>query len=95
LAAAWQGQNGLSLRDHRMQLLIRDATLYREAQTKAKAAVAKQVPPVQRPGVAGSTPTAREAELTALNKQLDGARSSMTGARAAAALVAARRRAAG
>ena len=43
---------GSSLRDHRVQLLIRDATLWRDAQAKAKAAAAKPFPPVQRPGVA-------------------------------------------
>src|SRR5436190_6763695 len=53
LAASWQGQKDLSLRDHRVQLLVRDAALWREAQQKAKAAVAKPVPPVQRPGEIG------------------------------------------
>ena len=33
LAQSWQGQKDLSLRDHRVQLLIRDATLWREAHT--------------------------------------------------------------
>jgi hypothetical protein len=49
LAQSWNGQKDLSLRDHRVQLLIRDATLWREAQAKAKAAATKPVPPVQRP----------------------------------------------
>jgi hypothetical protein len=51
LVPLWHGQKELSLRDHRVQLLIRDATLWHEAQAKAKAAAAKPVPPVQRPGV--------------------------------------------
>jgi hypothetical protein len=95
LIASWNGSKDLSLRDHRMQLLIRDATLWRDAQAKAKAAVTRPVPPVQRPGVAGGTATAREAQLQALNKQLDGAKGSYDGAKAAAALLAARRRAVG
>ena len=32
---SWNGARDLSLRDHRVQLLIRDATLWREAQAKA------------------------------------------------------------
>src|SRR6516225_957071 len=54
LVPLWNGQQELSLRDHRLQLLIRDATLWREAQTKAKAKAeaVKPVPPVQRTGAA-------------------------------------------
>ena len=63
LAASWQGQRDISLRDHRMQLLIRDAMSWREAQTKVRAAVTKPVPPVQRPGVAPDRSAGREAEI--------------------------------
>ncbi|HET9246531.1 MAG TPA: hypothetical protein VFO15_12070, partial [Xanthobacteraceae bacterium] len=52
LLPLWNGHKELSLRDHRLQLLIRDATLWREAEKKAKAAATKPVPPVQRPGAA-------------------------------------------
>ncbi len=41
LAKSWSGEGDISLRDHRMQLLIRDATLWREAQSKAKSATPK------------------------------------------------------
>ena len=40
----WAGESAFSLRDHRVQLLIRDATLWREAQTKAKTAMPKAQP---------------------------------------------------
>jgi len=51
LGKLWNGEASLSLRDHRAQLLIRDAARYRDAQKAVKAPV-KVVPQVQRPGVA-------------------------------------------
>jgi hypothetical protein len=90
LAGSWNGEKDLSLRDHRMQLLIRDATLWREAQQKAKAAVQKPVPPVQRPGVTQGRNAGREAEIQNLQKQLQTA-NGMNATRIAAQLVAARR----
>ncbi len=50
LAESWNGSKDLSLRDHRMQLLIRDAVKWREAQAKARVAPKAPLPPVQRPG---------------------------------------------
>jgi hypothetical protein len=90
LAASWNGEKDISLRDHRMQLLIRDATLWREAQTKAKAAVVKPVPPVQRPGVAQAKNAGAQAEIQNLTKQLETARGP-NATRIAAQLIAARR----
>jgi hypothetical protein len=90
LAASWQGQHGLSLRDHRVQLLIRDATLWREAQQRAKAAVARPVPPVQRPGVSHPKGAAQDAVIQNLNRQLENA-SGVNALRTAARLVAAKR----
>jgi hypothetical protein len=90
LAQSWNGRNDLSLRDHRVQLLIRDATLWREAQQKAKAATARPVPPVQRPGVAQPRGAAQEAQIQNLTKQLDET-SGVNALRTAAKLVAARR----
>src|SRR5205085_718859 len=46
LGRSWNGRGDLSLRDHRVQLLVRDAILWRDAQAKAKAATTKPVPPV-------------------------------------------------
>src|SRR5581483_5301032 len=71
LVALWNGQRGISLRDHRLQLLIRDGIRYREAQQKARLAAAKPVPPVQRPGVAQPKGAARDAQLQALTTKLD------------------------
>jgi hypothetical protein len=90
LVPLWNGQKELSLRDHRLQLLIRDATLWREAQAKAKAAATKPVPPVQRPGAATPRQGTDEARVQHLTQRLE-----QTGSlRDAAALVRARRTAA-
>ena len=90
LVPLWNGQRELSLRDHRVQLLIRDATLWRDAQAKAKAAAAKPVPPVQRPGVSQPKGAAQEAQVQALTTKLE-----KTGSlKDAAALLRARRSAA-
>jgi hypothetical protein len=87
LVPLWNGRQGLSLRDHRVQLLIRDATLWREAQAKARAAASKPVPPVQRPGVSQPRGAAQEAQVQALTTRLD-----KTGSlKDAAALLRARR----
>ena len=87
LAQSWNGQRDLSLRDHRVQLLIRDATLWREAQAKAKAAAVRPVPPVQRPGAASARQGTDEARVQHLTQRLD-----QTGSlKDAAALVRARR----
>ena len=71
LGKSWNGQGDLSLRDHRVQLLVRDAIMWRDAQAKAKAATTKPVPPVVRPGAATAQPAAREQELQSLSKRLD------------------------
>jgi hypothetical protein len=87
LAQSWHGQKDLSLRDHRVQLLIRDATLWRDAQAKAKAAATRPVPPVQRPGVSQPKGAAHEAQVQALTTKLE-----KTGSlKDAAALLRARR----
>jgi hypothetical protein len=90
LAQSWQGQKDLSLRDHRVQLLIRDATLWREAQAKAKAAATRQVPPVQRPGTARPAGEARTQQIENLSKRLETA-SGVNALRAGADLLKARR----
>lgn len=90
LARLWNGQAALSLRDHRVQLLVRDGLKYREAQAAAKKAAARLLPPVQRPGVAPQRGAARAAELQSLSEHLDAARG-MDALRTAAKLVATRR----
>jgi hypothetical protein len=66
LGSAWNGQASLSLRDHRMQSLIRDAVKYREgeAAAKAKLATPKPLPTVQRPGVSAPRVDTGVASLT-------------------------------
>jgi hypothetical protein len=90
LGKLWNGQAGVSLRDHRLQLLIRDGIKYREAKTAVSKVTAKPLPPVQRPGAAQPRGAAKEAEIQTLSKQLDNA-SGMNALRTAAALVAQRR----
>lgn len=72
LGKAWSGGD-VSLRDHRVQLLIRDATLWRDAQAKAKAKTtqAKPVPPVQRPGTSRPAGADNAAQVQQLESQLD------------------------
>ena len=87
LAAMWNGQASLSLRDHRVQLLIRDGIKYREAQAAKKVVTAKPLPPVQRPGVAPAKNAASIANLENLSRKAE-----QTGdPRDVAALVTARR----
>ena len=86
LAQLWNGQAAISLRDHRLQLLVLDAVKFADAQRAAKAALTKPVPPVQRPGVAQQK--TGDAEIQALKQKLERTGS----ARDAAALVAAQRR---
>lgn len=69
LGSAWNGQASLSLRDHRVQSMIRDAAKFREGQVAAKKAVAKPLPPVQRPGVAA--PRNNDANIQSLSKKLE------------------------
>lgn len=90
LAKFWNGQGEFSLRDHRAQLLIRDAVRYQDAQAKAKANVIKPLPHVQRPGASAPKGAAQDAQIQALTAKLE-----KTGSmKDAAALLAARREAA-
>lgn len=69
LGSAWNGQASLSLRDHRVQSMIRDAVKFREGKATANKAVAKPLPPVQRPGVAA--PRNNDASIQNLSKKLE------------------------
>lgn len=90
LSKSWNGQERFSLRDHRLQSLILDASRYREAQAQAKKVVAKPVPPVQRPGVAPAKNAGGEALIQNLERQLQNA-SGQKAMRLAAQLTQARR----
>ena len=70
LGKLWSGKASLSLRDHRAQLLIRDAARYREAQKVVKAPV-KAVPQVQRPGVAKPRGADDDLRIKNLEQQLE------------------------
>lgn len=86
----WNGKSGVSLRDYRLQDVLLDAAMFREAMRAAKEAKAKPLPPVQRPGV--SQPKGGDtAQVKALDERLN-----KTGSwKDAAALLAAKRRRAG
>jgi hypothetical protein len=83
----------LPIHDHRILLLIRDATRLRDAQERARDVHARPVPPVQKPGAALPRGAARDAHIQNLSKQLDSARG-MEALRLAAKLTAERRRSA-
>src|SRR5262249_54921588 len=70
LGLLWNGQAAISLRDHRMQLLLRDGVRYREAQQKAKAAQQRPVPHVQRPVPAPARDADADDKVRALNDRL-------------------------
>lgn len=70
LMAMWEQGQPLSLRDHRVMLLVRDAMKYRSAQKAAKTATRKPVPPVQRPGAAPNKGEAQAADINILRNKL-------------------------
>ncbi len=87
-ALYWNG-GAISFRDHRMQLVIRDALRFREAQTNVKTAAKRPVPQVQRPGVAEPRSARDEDRIKDLDRRLNQSGS----ARDAAALLVAQRQA--
>ena len=87
LSKLWNGEVSLSLRDHRAQLLIRDAVRYRDAQNVARTKAVKSVPTVQRPG----SPAARMPEADIRNRQLEQQFNKSTSWKDAAELLIARR----
>ena len=70
LAKAWNGEMGISVRDHRIQQLIYDAVRYREAKAKIAQPQAKPVPPVQKPGVSQQKGDTNLAKIDSLKKRL-------------------------
>jgi hypothetical protein len=72
LRAAWHGDSAINMRDHRVQLLLLNAMKYREAKTGAAKPAHKDVPPVQRPGVAGmGTNDDSRTEIATLTRRLE------------------------
>jgi hypothetical protein len=89
LGQAWNGEASLSLRDHRVQLLILDGVKYREAKAGIAKAAPKSVPPVQRPGTSKAPTSASDAEIQSLKAKFEKSGNWKDGA----ALLNARRRA--
>lgn len=73
LGKAWNGQASISPRDHRFQVLVRDAVKYRESQEQARKALAtaKPLPPVQKPGVAPARGAGNAQLVQTLSAKLD------------------------
>ena len=69
LSEMWNGRRAVSLRDHRVQGLLRDAVKYRQAHAAVRAAP-KAVPSVQRPGAAQPSGAADDQRVKALNDKL-------------------------
>lgn len=66
----WEGRKPFMLRDHRAQLLIRDAVRYRAAQKAIPSAKAQPQQPSVRPGVAPAKGAQRVAAVTELQQKL-------------------------
>jgi len=71
LAALASGKERLSIYDHRVQRLLATALKYADVQIASKAAVAKPLPPVQRPGTARPSGQANSERIQALTEQLN------------------------
>jgi hypothetical protein len=71
LGKLWKGEAEISLHDHRLQLLVRDALRFRSAQAAAKNAARLAVPPVQRPGTAQPRGAAAAAAVQNLSERLN------------------------
>lgn len=85
------GQRGISLHDHRAQLLIWEALQYRQAKAQAKAVAPKPLPPVQRPGTATSRSDVNQTAIANLSNRLERATSTADQLRIAAELRQAKR----
>lgn len=71
LQALWNGQSGISLRDHRLQLLLLDGVRLRTAKAQVKNPAPKPVTPVQRPGTAPARGEASAEAIQALKSKLE------------------------
>ena len=89
----WSGQASVSLRDHRMQLLIRDAARYRAAKASvpAKRAAAPATRTL-RPGTPAERASDAQVNLDSLTKNLEASGKLKDGAELLLARRAARRR---
>jgi len=94
LAKAWNGEMAISPRDHRFQLLVYEASKYRELKANAPKAAAKPLPPVQKPGIATSKGDQSASQINSLKDKLKNARG-IEAAKVAAELYRAQRAARG
>jgi hypothetical protein len=96
LSQSWSGEGKINLRDHRWQMVVIKAAKYDAAQQgfveKTTAAKAKPLPPVQRPGVAQPKGARNAAVIQDLSSRVENT-TGLNQIRAAAQLIAARRRA--
>lgn len=65
------GKDRISIYDHRVQSLILDGMKYREAQNAKPVALAKPVPPVQRPGTAQPRGSVQSEAVTRTSAKID------------------------
>ena len=71
----WKGRSGISMRDHRVQMLIYKAARWDEAEAKSKVVRQTPLPPVVKPGTARNTKAdTNAAEIASLTKQLETAK---------------------
>ena len=68
---AWKGKTGVPLRDHRVQLLLRDAAMWRQAQARANQVTRAPIPPVQRPGTFRPRGAGNEEQVSSVRRQLE------------------------
>jgi hypothetical protein len=87
---AYSGDASVSLRDHRMQLLIRDAMRYREAVEAVPQARRNLPTKVMKPGPSGTIARQEDIDMRTLSNQLVGATGN-TAARLGAQMIAERR----
>lgn len=72
LTSMWNDPNGMfHIRDAKVQRILRDAARWNAAEKAAKAAKAKPLPPVQRPGTASSRAEQGASNIQALQQKLD------------------------
>lgn len=67
----WTGRQGLSLRDSRVQSLVRDAIRFRNAEAKLKAPARQERIPSTRPGTAASAAARTAPRIADLERNLD------------------------
>ena len=70
IEAAWTHGQPMSLRDHRVQLALRDAMRWRRGQNGLKGTPAKTVQPVTKPGVSAARGEAAVSKLTEAKSKL-------------------------